>query len=149
MQVRHLTRKEPVSVGPETPVREVARVMDERVVGAVVVVDGERPIGIVTDRDLVVRLLARGLPDDARVDSVMTVDPVVLDADASPTRAVHLFERHAVRRLPLVDAGRFVGLLAVDDLLVNTVADLTAVVRPITGEVIFGHPEPHATLAEQ
>ena len=62
MQVRHLARKEPVSVGPETPVREVARVMDERVVGAVVVVDGERPIGIVTDRDLVVRLLAGASP---------------------------------------------------------------------------------------
>jgi len=148
MQVRHLARKEPVSVGPGTAVREVARVMDERVVGAVVVVEGGRPIGIVTDRDLVVRLLARGLPDDVRVDSVMTADPVVVDADASPARAVHLFERHAVRRLPLVDAGQLVGLLAVDDLLVNTVADLTALVRPITGEVIFGHPEPHVTLVE-
>ena len=149
MNLRQLTRKDAVSVAPSTSVRDVARLMDEGVVGAVVVVDDGRPIGIVTDRDLVVRSMARGLPLDGRVDSVMTFDPVVAEAVDPPNQAVRLFERYAVRRLPLVAAGQLVGLLGVDDLLVNTVADLAAVVRPITGQVIFGHPEPHDTLVEQ
>ena len=59
-----------------------------------------------------------------------------------------LFEHHGVRRLPLVEADRVIGLLAVDDLLVNTIADLTAAVRPITGQVLFGHPESGAALVE-
>ena len=84
MQVKELTRRPLVSVAPDTPVREVARLMDQTVVGAVVVVEGHRPVGIVTDRDLVVRSMARDLPADARIDSVMTVDPVVLDAHAPP-----------------------------------------------------------------
>jgi CBS domain-containing protein len=149
MHVGQLTRKQPVSVGPDTPVQIVARMMDQRAVGAVVVVEQGRPVGIVTDRDLVVRSLALGLPVDARVDGLMTPDPVLLDATASPHDAVGLFEHHGVRRIPLVEDGRLVGVLTLDDLLVNTVSDLTAIVRPITGQVIFGHPEAHATLVER
>jgi CBS domain-containing protein len=148
MHVGQLTRKQSVSVSPDTPVQEVARLMDQRAVGAVVVVEGGRPVGIVTDRDLAVRSLALGLPVDARVDSLMAPDPVLLDAAASPRDAVGLFEHHGVRRIPLVEDGRLVGVLALDDLLVNTVSDLTAIVRPITGQVIFGHPEAHAALVE-
>ena len=78
----------------------------------------------------------------------MTTDVIVLDADAPPHDAIGLFERHGIRRLPLVESERLVGLLTVDDLLVNTISDLTAVVRPITGQVIFGHPEAGAALME-
>jgi signal-transduction protein with cAMP-binding, CBS, and nucleotidyltransferase domain len=148
MEVRELTRKPPVSAPVQATVADVARLMDDKVVGAVVVVDGERPVGIVTDRDLVVRAVARGLPPDARIDDIMTTDLVVLDATAPPAEAVRLFEHHSVRRIPLVEGDQLVGVLSVDDLLVNAVSELSAVIRPITGQVIFGHAEPHASLAE-
>jgi CBS domain-containing protein len=141
MLVRDATRKDPVTIGPDTPLHEAARLMDSEVVGALVVLDGDRITGIVTDRDLVVRGLANREPDDARVDSVMTTDPRVVAADADVRDAVALFRAHAVRRMPVVDGDRLVGLLAVDDLLIDLVADLGDVVRPITGEVVFGYPE--------
>jgi len=148
MKVRELARKPPVAAQPDATVRDVARLMNDGVVGAVVVTDGERPVGIVTDRDLVLRALARGLPADARVDAVMTPEVLVLDADAPLGRAMELFEHHAVRRIPLVEDGRLVGLLSVDDLLVNAVTELACVVRPVTGQTIFGHREAHHELAE-
>ena len=80
MQAVEAARKAPVTVAPETTLSEVARIMDEQAVGAVVVVQGRAPVGIATDRDLVVRGLARQLPPDARVDGLMSSDLVTLDA---------------------------------------------------------------------
>jgi len=68
----------------------------------VAVIDGEHLIGIVTDRDLVRRGLARDLPADARIDAVMTAPVVTVDADADLHDAFALFRTHAVRRLALV-----------------------------------------------
>jgi len=53
---------------------------------------------------------------------------------------VRILTEHAFRRLPLVEEGRMVGMLTVDDLLMDVVSDRANLVRPITGEVIFGHP---------
>ena len=148
MQVREFTRRPLVSVTPDTPVREVARLMDRTVVGAVVVVEGHRPVGIVTDREPGGPLDGSGpagrWPDRQRDDG----GPGGAGCGRTPHAAVALFEHHGVRRLPLVEEDRVIGLLAVDDLLVNTIADLTAAVRPITGQVLFGHPESGAALVE-
>ena len=142
MQAKDATRKMPVTVPPERSLVEVAKLMDEAAVGAIVIVDDEKPIGIVTDRDLTVRALARRLPSDSRVDAVMSTGVVTLGATADLRDAIRIFSEHAFRRLPLVEEGRMVGMLAVDDLLMDVVSDLANLVRPITGEVIFGHPEP-------
>lgn len=142
MKALDAVRKRPVTVGRGATVAEVAGLMDRLVVGAVVVVEDDRPVGIVTDRDLVVRGLARNLAPDGRVDSVMSTEVITLGATTDVREAVRVFEHHAFRRLPLVDDGRMVGMLTVDDLLVDEVGDLSALVRAVTGQVIFGHPEP-------
>ena len=141
MKARDATRKLPVTVSADTTVSDVAELMDHHAVGAVLVTEGERPTGIVTDRDLAVRVLARRLPPDARVDSVMSTDVVTLPADADLREATRLFAEHPVRRLPLVEGGRVVGVLTMDDLMVDAIGDLAALVRPVTGQVLFGHPE--------
>jgi CBS domain-containing protein len=115
--------------------------MDTHVVGALVVVDGERPVGMVTDRDITIRAVARDIPADARVDAVMSSDVVVLDADADLREALAIFHSNAIRRLPLVHDGRVVGMLTTDDLLVDLVTNLGDLLRPITGQVVFGYPE--------
>jgi CBS domain-containing protein len=142
-------RHTPVELPADATIGEAARLMDAAAVGAVVVLDapGGRPIGIVTDRDLVVRAIARGIAPDARLDGVMTMGVVCLDADADLHDAVKLFASHPIRRLPLVDHDRLVGMLTVDDLLVDLASDLGNVVRGLTAQVLFGHAEPKAPAA--
>jgi CBS domain-containing protein len=142
MQARDAARKPPVTVAPETRIAEVAALMDQAVVGGVVVVDGDRPVGIVTDRDLAVRALARRVPYDGRVDSVMSTDLVTLDASADLRNAIRIFSSHPIRRLPLLDGGRMVGMITIDDLVVDVTSDLAELIRPLTGQLLFGHPEP-------
>jgi CBS domain-containing protein len=142
MQAIEAARKAPVTAGAETTIREVARLMDRQAVGAVVITARGRAVGIVTDRDLAVRAVARGAPADTRVDSVMSTEPVTLGATADVREALGIFESHTFRRLPLVDGGAVAGLLTVDDLLINEVSDLGRLARAVTGQVIFGHPEP-------
>jgi signal-transduction protein with cAMP-binding, CBS, and nucleotidyltransferase domain len=134
-------RKPAATIAAERTIVEAAQRMDAEAVGALVVTDGQRPVGIVTDRDLMVRGLARRLPLDARVDTVMSTDLVTMDAAADLRDAFGIFRAHALRRLPLTSDGHMVGMLTVDDLVIDLVADLVDLARPLTGQVIFGHPE--------
>jgi len=134
-------RKSPVTITSEASIAEAARLMDAHVVGALIVMDGDRPVGVVTDRDITVRAVARDVPADARVDAVMSHGVIALDADADLRKALPIFHSHAIRRLPLVEDGNIVGMITTDDLLIDLVADLGELVRPITGQVVFGYPE--------
>ena len=149
MRAIEAIRKRFVSVSPDTTLSDAADLMERANVGSLLVLDGPRLVGIVTDRDIVVRGVAHALPADARIDTVMTTNVVTLDADADLRAALPLFRTHACRRLPLLSGTEVVGVLAVDDLLIDLVADLGDAIRPITGEVIFGHheaPLPHVAM---
>lgn len=139
MRTIDATRGSAVAIGPERTVTDAAQLMEQAGVGALVVVDGQAVVGIVTDRDLVRRAMATGLAGDARVDGVMTSPVVTADADSDLRRTVALFKQHAVRRLPLVRDGAFVGMFTVDDALVGITQELDAVVRPVTAEMLFAH----------
>ena len=136
-------RKPPATIAADRTITQAAQEMDRLAVGALVVVEPSgRPAGIVTDRDLVVRAVARRADPEARVDSVMTTDLVALAPDADLREAFGIFERHALRRLPLVADDVVVGMLTMDDLVVDVTADLARLTRPITAQVLFGHQEP-------
>lgn len=132
-------RRSGIGVEPTCTLKQAAALMDQAGVGSVAVVEHDHLIGIVTDRDLVRRGLARGLPSDARIDSVMTMPVVSISADADVHEAFACFRTHAVRRLAVVRDGRFVGMITVDDLLIELAADLTDLARPIEAEVFFAH----------
>jgi len=142
MRANEAVRKPPATIATGASIADAARVMDRHAVGALVVVDGGRPIGIVTDRDLAVRGLGRGLCGDADVDRVMTHDIVTLPADADLREALKVFYRYPFRRLPLIEDGRMVGMLTVDDLVLDLVNDLDSLVRPVFGQLIFGGADP-------
>lgn len=131
-----------VGISAERTLTEAAVEMERAGVGALVVLDDQRPIGVVTDRDLVRRGLARRLPNDSRVDGVMTTPVITAEADQDLRASTALFRTHAIRRLPVVRDGRFVGMLTVDDALVRLAADLDDLVRPITAELLFAHRDP-------
>ena len=69
----------------------------------------------------------------------MSAPVVTMDADADLHECFAVFRTHALRRLALVRAGQFVGMITVDDLLIDLAADLSDLARPVTAEVIFGH----------
>src|SRR5665213_636380 len=99
MRTIEAVRRSGVGIGPERTIRDAALVMQETGIGALAVIDGEHLVGIVTDRDLVRRGLARDLPADARVDAVMSSPVIAIDADADLHDTFALFRTHAVRRL--------------------------------------------------
>lgn len=107
------------TVPPETPVFEVAQVMDAEGVGDVLVAWDRKPIGLLTDRDLVVRVLAQGLnPKTLLVWEVMSKPLVLASGTQDLGEAVGLMARHGIRRLPIVDdAGRVDSILTLDDIL--------------------------------
>jgi len=128
-----------VGLGPERTIRDAAVIMEQAGVGSLAIVDGQRLVGIVTDRDLVRRALAKGVAADARIDSAMTSPVVTIDAETDLHEAFALFRGNGVRRLAVVRGEQFVGMITIDDLLVCLAGDLADLARPITAEILFAH----------
>jgi CBS domain-containing protein len=114
-------------------VEHAARVMRDRGVGCLIVRDDGRPSGIVTDRDLVVRVLARGIdPASARVGDFVTYDPITVSLTDGIETAADRMRSHGVRRLPVVDArGEVVGIVTADDLLVLLGSEIACICQAI------------------
>jgi CBS domain-containing protein len=128
------------TAAPEETVRTAAARMDERGVGTLVVVaEGGKPIGIVTDRDIAIRCVAAGRdPDELRVSEIMSAPLRSVQEDTAIDAALQRMAGMHVRRCPVVDRnGALVGILAVDDVL-----DLLAEELRQVGSVIGGR-SPH------
>jgi len=118
------------TVTVDTPIGDVARLMAAEGLRAVVVTDGDgTPAGIVTERDLVVRGLARNLPRERAVESIMTPDLVTAPPSAPTRFAYRLLRAHGIRQLPLVETGRVVGTVERDDLADEAEAEVLAGAR--------------------
>jgi CBS domain-containing protein len=116
-QIKDLMTENPSSCERGTPVAEAAKVMARENVGSVPVVEGGRLVGVVTDRDLVVRLLAEGRdPQSTTVGEIASSEPVTLSPDDDLDQALQLLARHQVRRLPVVEGERLVGIVAQADI---------------------------------
>jgi CBS domain-containing protein len=113
---------------------DAARIMMEADIGFVVAVDaGDRPVGVVTDRDIVVRAVARDR-HHVTVGDVMTRHPVCVRDEATVTEAAQLMADRQCRRVALTDdAGRFTGVLSLDDLLRVTGDELGEIARAVRG----------------
>ena len=117
-RVRDLVGRETVGVDTAATVREAAQTMSEHRVSSLLVMDGDRLVGIVTDRDLRTRVLAAGVDPAVAVTEVMTCEPVTGDVDALAFEVLlEMVGRH-IHHLPIVDAsGRPVGIVTTTDLL--------------------------------
>ncbi|MFE7836219.1 CBS domain-containing protein [Streptomyces sp. NPDC057474] len=111
----------PVAVEPQTSVAVVARMMRDEDIGAVLVTEGERLRGLVSDRDLVVRTVAGGGdPNRTTVADACSDDLVTVGPDDDVSRAVELMREHSVRRMPVVDEGQHaVGIVSLGDLAIE------------------------------
>lgn len=122
------------AVEPETSALLVSRLMRKHHVGAIVVVEAggtNRPVGIVTDRDLVLELMSEGLdPEVFTAGDIMSVDLVLANPEMDAMEAIQLMKRNRLRRLVIADAsGSLAGIVTMEDvllLLTHELADLTA-----------------------
>lgn len=118
MEVGSICSIEVDTIEPTESVRSAARRMLTRNVGSLVIVDGKgRPLGIVTDRDLTLRVLSPGLPDSTPLQEVMTGNPRVVRESHELDAALNIMQSTPCRRLPVVDDDDVVvGILTLDDI---------------------------------
>lgn len=123
MSIGEFCNREVIITGSGTGIEEAARLMRTHHVGDLIVVEsrevGNVPIGIVTDRDLVIEVLAQGVdPSTVSVDDIMSRDPFFMEEGEQLWDALEQMRSKAIRRLPIVDKrGALVGIMTLDDLV--------------------------------
>ena len=118
--VRHVMTEAPRTLDEDMTAADAAGIMRNFDVGVVPVVRGDDLIGLVTDRDLVIRVVAdREDPTRIRLGDIATAAPITVSPDANLSDARDLMADHQVRRLPVVKGGSLVGILSLGDLAVN------------------------------
>jgi CBS domain-containing protein len=107
-------------------VYEVALKMKELNVGAIPIVDGDKLIGMITDRDIVVRGVAEKHPGSTKVEDIMSKQIITVNPDTTARDAAELMAKHQIRRLPVTEGHKLVGIVALGDLAVEKVTDYQA-----------------------
>jgi CBS domain-containing protein len=131
-KVEEIMTRDPRTVSASDTIVDAARVMNESDIGDVIVVEGEQVKCIVTDRDIVVRAIAEGRdPQSTSVGDVCTQSLETIEPDASVDDALRKMREADIRRLPVVQDGRPVGIVSLGDLAVerepdSTLADISA-----------------------
>lgn len=134
MLAREIMTEKVECVTPQDDLAHAARIMRDRDVGIVPVVeadDGQRLLGVITDRDIAIRHVAEGHGGDCRVEEAMSRDDlVVARPDDDVDSVMRSMREHQVRRVPVVEDGRLVGIIAQADLALDT-SDDSAVGRTV------------------
>ena len=134
MSIERIAQRRVQTLPPDATCREAATMMRDENIGTVVVAEDRRPLGIVTDRDLAIRMVADGMePDKTPLRDVMTGEPIFVGGERSIDQVIAAMRNLAIRRVPLVDAeGDLCGLVSMDDLvmlLADQLGDLADVIR--------------------
>jgi CBS domain-containing protein len=139
MSLGNLCRREIICVDPRTTVKEAAKLMEEKNIGSTIVVQERKPIGILTDgiltdRDILLRVMNRGLdPEKTSVDEVMTKKIVTLRGDTGLFEALQKVKGKGMRRFPIVDSnGNLQGIMTLDDifyLLGKEMSDMASIIE--------------------
>jgi CBS domain-containing protein len=118
MHIRDVMTPNPRTVAPNDTIQNAAQIMRDEDTGVVPVVDNGRPVGVVTDRDIVVRAVAAGQLNRP-VRDIVTSAIVSATPDMSTREAAQLMREHQIRRLPVIEGERLVGIVSLGDLAVK------------------------------
>ena len=113
--VKDLMTKEVITIDLGKTVFDAATLMNEKSIGCLVVTDGEVPIGIVTERDFVRRVVAKKLPMDTGISEIMSKPLITIDSDSSIREAARLMLKDKIRRLPVTKENKLVGIIVISD----------------------------------
>ena len=120
MQLRDVMTPNPVTVGPSATLQEAARIMRDEDTGVVPIVENGRPVGVVTDRDIVVRAVVDGAEGARRsVRDVASSDLITVPPDMTTEQAAELMAERQVRRVLVCENDRLVGVASIGDLAVK------------------------------
>ena len=119
MKIRDVMTPNPKTVSPDDTVQAAARIMQTEDTGAVPVVNNGRVLAVVTDRDIVVRIVAEGAPLSSPVRSIASQDVICATPEMTTREASDLMSEHQIRRLPVVENDRLVGIVSIGDIAVK------------------------------
>lgn len=116
-KVKNYMRRDFSTIDVNDSAFEASRIMSDRREGCIIVLDKGRPVGIVTERDLVSKVMAKGVnPMDVKVAEIMSSPLITIDPDASVEEAVEVIVKNGIRRLPVVRDGIIYGVFTTRDL---------------------------------
>jgi len=124
--LKDILNRNVITIGPSAPVSEAAYLMMREDIGSLVVVDAERfPVGIITDRDMVISVIAEGRnPEEVIVEEVMTKDLIYVDEAVNIMDILSTLSEYSIRRMPVTKNGKLSGIVSVDDLIVVIATEL-------------------------
>lgn len=132
--IRDIMSDNPIIISRKASVMDAAREMKGEGVGSLIIVDNGAPVGIVTECDILRKVVAEGkLPQEVTVEDIMSSPPVTISPDASLEEAIKLMGAHRIRRLPVVQDSKLVGMaterdmLQVSPLLLDVARELAAI----------------------
>jgi CBS domain-containing protein len=138
--LHEVMKNNPTMVGIEATVAHAAKVMCRDEVGSVIIIEHNKPIGIVTEEDITCKVVAKDLkPSTVHVNKIMSTPLITVSADKTVGDAAHMMVKHKVRRLPVIDSkNKVIGIVTVRDLLTvsNELNELLADIIEINREDI-------------
>jgi CBS domain-containing protein len=118
ISVRDVMAREVKVVRPDTSIKEVVATMNKFSIGSIIVVQGDRPVGIITERDILSRLVEPCLaPETLTAQRIMTSPVVTISDTASIEEAAKLMTRKKIKRLPVMDGNKIVGIITYTDIV--------------------------------
>jgi CBS domain-containing protein len=117
MRVRDVMVKNVKTVSPEATMAEAAGMMKKYKIGCLVVVEGDRVVGIITERDLAYKIIAERRSLETKVGIIMTKDLKTISSKKSIKDAAKVMAAHVIRRLPVVEEGKLVGIVSIEDIM--------------------------------
>jgi len=134
--LKDMLNRDVITIGPTAAVSEAAYLMMREEIGSLVVVDSEMfPIGIVTDRDLVISVIAEGKdPEEVIVEDVMTKDIVYVEEETNILDILSTLSEYSVRRMPVTKDGKLTGIVSVDDLIVIIATELVDLAMAVSSK---------------
>ncbi len=126
MQLKDIMTKDISTVNADSSIQETARTMRDLNVGSIPVCRGREPVGMVTDRDITIRSVSEGNNLKTPVEKIMTGNLIYGTPDMSADEAARLMAQKQIRRLPIVEKGRLVGIVSLGDLAVEDKTDMEA-----------------------
>ncbi|RLE50475.1 MAG: hypothetical protein DRJ31_01275 [Candidatus Methanomethylicota archaeon] len=129
ISVKDIMSKTPIVASEDATISEIAKIMADKDVGSVIIVRDGKPVGIITERDIIIRVLAKKLnPDEVKVKDVMSSPIIVISPDADIAEAARKMAQHDVRRLIVTSKGEFLGVVTERDVLA-TAPELIEILR--------------------
>ena len=119
MQVKEIMHNV-TKVSPDRNITEVAKIMDQKVIGSVLIEENGKIIGIMTERDILRKVVAKGKnPDEVKVKAVMSYPIITIDANEDVIEASRKIEQHKIRRLIITENGEIVGIVTANSIARN------------------------------